>query len=577
MYSYEDVGQIHLEITDKCNAACPQCPRNDHGGPVNPELPLTELTLQDVQDILPPHLLRQLRHLYACGNYGDPIVARDCGSIFQYLRASNPNMVLGLHTNGGARSVAFWQDLARVMPKHTGYVRFGIDGLEDTNHIYRRNVRWSVLMRNVQAFIAAGGNAEWNYLVFRHNEHQVDQARELAHQLGFSLFNVKKTGRFVDATNMELIELTPIKGRSGEVVGRLERPVNPAYQNRAFEGLQGLKRRYGDMQRYLDEVEIHCKVRSEGSLYISSEGYVLPCCWLAGHVRGPGGAGRRQLLAMLEQLGGTDHIDARRRSIRAIVEDAFFQRLLPQSWDKPGCGAGRLLTCARVCGQEFDRRSAQNSVEQLNEAQSQERHEGRPTARRDDRLKLAENYRDGAGVAKNYEQALRWYLAVLDDQASPAIKYQVGDLYRTGGPGLPKDEDAALHWYREAADQGSHWAQYQLGEAYRTGRGVSQDMGEAIRFFEMAALAGNHWAQYRLGESFRTGQGKPQDDEAASDWLCRSAEQGNRRAKLALHEMCRQGNGASDPNAAAGSLRRGREPRVPSPQGAGFKGDVGEL
>ena len=76
------------------------------------------------------------------------------------------------------------------MPKGLGYVRFGIDGLEDTNHLYRRNVRWPTLMRNVRAFVEAGGNAEWDFIEFRQNQHQVEQARMLADELGFSMFNV---------------------------------------------------------------------------------------------------------------------------------------------------------------------------------------------------------------------------------------------------------------------------------------------------------------------------------------------------------------------------------------------------
>src|SRR5688572_12111201 len=104
MYPYETIRQVHLELTDKCNAACPQCARSDHGGPVNPQLRLTELTLHDVRRIFSPPFVEQLRSLYACGNYGDPIVARDCLEIFQYFRACNPDIKLGIHTNGGARS-----------------------------------------------------------------------------------------------------------------------------------------------------------------------------------------------------------------------------------------------------------------------------------------------------------------------------------------------------------------------------------------------------------------------------------------------------------------------------------------
>ena len=51
-------------------------------------------------------------------------------------------------------------------------------------------------MQSAQAFINAGGRAEWDFLVFRHNEHQVESARKLAKEMGFAKFYVRKTGRF---------------------------------------------------------------------------------------------------------------------------------------------------------------------------------------------------------------------------------------------------------------------------------------------------------------------------------------------------------------------------------------------
>jgi MoaA/NifB/PqqE/SkfB family radical SAM enzyme len=362
MYAYESIRLVHLELTDKCNAACPQCPRSDHGGVVNPRLANTELGLDDTKTILPSSFVEQLDCIFACGNFGDPIVARDCLEIFKYFRASNPKMKLGIHTNGGTRSPDFWQALGRLLPKGRGYVRFGIDGLEDTNHIYRRNVRWKTLMRNVTMFIEAGGNAEWDYLVFRHNEHQVEQARKLASDLGFTLFNPKKTGRFLDWRNMEYIDSTPIKNHTGDIVGRLERPVDPAYENAALAGLRDLQKRYGSMDRYLDHAEIQCKVQTKSSIYVSAEGYVLPCCWLATQLQNPDLKARSELLNLMERFGGISHVDGRRRGIRAIVEDQFFQQSVPGSWSKPSCAEGKLRTCARVCGHDFKQFDAQSSL-----------------------------------------------------------------------------------------------------------------------------------------------------------------------------------------------------------------------
>ena len=47
MYQYKDITSVHLEPTEKCNAACPMCPRNIHGGIQNPFIINAELSLED--------------------------------------------------------------------------------------------------------------------------------------------------------------------------------------------------------------------------------------------------------------------------------------------------------------------------------------------------------------------------------------------------------------------------------------------------------------------------------------------------------------------------------------------------
>ena len=71
------------------------------------------------------------------------------------------------------------------------YCVFSIDGLEDTNHLYRRNVKWEKVIENARSFITAGGKAHWDMLVFEHNKHQVDEAKSYANKLGFVWFRSK--------------------------------------------------------------------------------------------------------------------------------------------------------------------------------------------------------------------------------------------------------------------------------------------------------------------------------------------------------------------------------------------------
>ena len=147
----------------------------------------------------------------------------------------------------------------------------------------------------------------------------------------------------------------------------MARPLNPAFQNSALAKLQDLRSRYGSMDNYLDQAHVQCIVQANNSIYVSAEGHVLPCCWLAGQVRDPSLRKRTEILELLDVLGGPAHIDGRLRSIRAIVErrGRFFQKLVPGSWSKPSCAEGKLRTCSRVCGHDFKRFEAQSPLDRI--------------------------------------------------------------------------------------------------------------------------------------------------------------------------------------------------------------------
>ena len=141
MYKIEDIRTVHLEITQRCQAACPMCDRNKNGGEINPHINLSELSLNDCKQIFEPKFIQQLNTMFMCGNLGDPIIAEDTLEVFRYFRSINPNIWLSMNTNAGARDSAWWKDLAEIFNKK-GAVIFSVDGLRDTNHFYRQNVQW---------------------------------------------------------------------------------------------------------------------------------------------------------------------------------------------------------------------------------------------------------------------------------------------------------------------------------------------------------------------------------------------------------------------------------------------------
>ena len=144
MYKLDQIRAIHLEITSKCQARCPMCPRRINGGLLNPFIDLTEITLEQFKDWFSVNFIKQLNHLSMCGNLGDPIIAKDTLEIFKHLRTNNAEMTLVMHTNGSARTPEWFEELALLQVK----IIFGIDGLEDTHHLYRIDTDWKKIINN---------------------------------------------------------------------------------------------------------------------------------------------------------------------------------------------------------------------------------------------------------------------------------------------------------------------------------------------------------------------------------------------------------------------------------------------
>ena len=200
------------------------------------------MTIGHIQRHFSDRRIKSLDKVFMCGNYGDPAAGAYTGDIYKWIRQLNPTVTLGMNTNGAIQNTFWWHEIGRLFNQPRDYVVFSIDGLEDTNGVYRKGVNWTKLMQNAQAFIEAGGSAHWDMLIYQHNEHQVDECEQLARDMGFKWFRAKVSKR--------------------PLIGRLEWPRN--YQAHSFEGA------------------IKCHAQQEKSAYIDARGNLSPCCWIGG-------------------------------------------------------------------------------------------------------------------------------------------------------------------------------------------------------------------------------------------------------------------------------------------------------
>ncbi len=325
MYNINEVREIHLEVTSKCQAKCPMCPRRINGGAMNPFIELTEVTLEQFQNWFSVDFIKQLNNLTMCGNLGDPIVAKDTLEIFRYLRTNNSNMSLSMNTNGSARSPEWFKELADLQVM----VVFGIDGLEDTHHLYRVDTDWNKIITNAKAFIAAGGDARWDMLAFQHNEHQIDECRELSQTMGFKNFYVKHTSRFKDGKFHVL-----------DSVGKTSYILYPTSKSSNI-----INKMLSAAQDTLPV--INCKSKRDKQIYVSANGTVTPCCWIDMQQLPPMHEPRIQYLDTIGYW-----VNLNDNTLEEIFNSGYFEEI-ERAWGT--CG---IKECSKQCG-NFDRQGAQ--------------------------------------------------------------------------------------------------------------------------------------------------------------------------------------------------------------------------
>ena len=253
------INHLHVEASTYCNARCPGCPRNAHGVNLTNLFPLQHLSLEMFKKVLDK--FPNVTSINFNGNLGDPMMNPD---ILQLVKASNVRC--NITTNGSIGKIADFVSLAKLGHEIT----FSIDGLKDTNHLYRQDVEWSKVMERVKAFLNNGGEGTWKWVIFKHNVDQVEQARNMANELGFKHFITEDHGR----------NYFPALTKDGKVSHWVLPPAGDEKPDENFDVEQHI-----EMIRKPFDIappKYNCKVSCEhltGSVYIGASGSAHPCCF----------------------------------------------------------------------------------------------------------------------------------------------------------------------------------------------------------------------------------------------------------------------------------------------------------
>lgn len=180
-YFYTD---INLDITHRCVLQCPRCLRQQHPG-----------LHKRGSDISINAFTKICDHFYNinfCGQMGDCIYHPKFLEILDI--AYNKNVNVKLHTNGHGKKEQWWREAFKY--DNIEWI-FALDGLPSDSHKYRINQDGNQVFEMMKLGASVNANINWSYIVFKYNEDNIEEAKQLANKYGIK-FNMVLSSRWED-------------------------------------------------------------------------------------------------------------------------------------------------------------------------------------------------------------------------------------------------------------------------------------------------------------------------------------------------------------------------------------------
>jgi MoaA/NifB/PqqE/SkfB family radical SAM enzyme len=170
---------VDLNITNLCNARCPQCQRTARIGlEVCRELPLTTWSLEDFKNKFPVDTLDDMKEYSFCGTWGDPLMAKDIEKICHYI-INNSKAKIIITTNGSIRTAEFYKNLGDYCGRRLSMV-IDVDGIDEQMHQkYRRGTSLKKSLAALKALSQTKAIPLSQTVLFKHNEEHKNAIKKL--------------------------------------------------------------------------------------------------------------------------------------------------------------------------------------------------------------------------------------------------------------------------------------------------------------------------------------------------------------------------------------------------------------
>lgn len=302
MWTIDTIEWIDIELTSFCNIECKGCLRVQSKY-ADKFLNKSYLDLNMIKEKFQKSMFPNIKIINFCGSVDEPTTHPQFFEIIQHF--SDWGAHINIATNGSLRTVQWWEKLASILPK-SHKVTWGIDGSDQLSEIYRKGSNFKKVQSNFRAFNKAGGKSIWQFIVFEHNEHQLDEAKKIAKEEGFADFVTIMSHR---------------------------------------KDTNGIKHKKIETE---ESTCISCKYSNQKRIFINHMGNVIPCCHLNSKMIEYSATGeiRDKFESILQESNYIKDINLSNTTIESAIKGKVWNKII-NSWNTDDV----VPRCNSVCKQ----------------------------------------------------------------------------------------------------------------------------------------------------------------------------------------------------------------------------------
>jgi MoaA/NifB/PqqE/SkfB family radical SAM enzyme len=182
-----------MDLSHRCILRCPQCLRQKVEG-----LPRIKRSF----DIGNPEFRKILNYygnqITFCGQISDPIYHPDFLAFLEMMNGLGKGLRVatnGTNDKSGNMDDKWWEKAYSYGLGEHCWV-FGVDGLDEKSELYRIGSNFKQVWETMKMGVQAGHPIVWQFIIFGYNEHEIEQAKEIAHKEGITLLLIKTNRGF---------------------------------------------------------------------------------------------------------------------------------------------------------------------------------------------------------------------------------------------------------------------------------------------------------------------------------------------------------------------------------------------